>query len=110
LRIVEPHDGDVFVAEPGARIAVVARGATRPAWELNGKALAASEDRWTLALARGRWTLRAREGAHADAVTFTVGDRLPRSHRAGFTVANGSGFLSHQIGFRRADTRAWSLD
>ena len=27
--IVEPHDGDVFVAEPGARIAVVARGATR---------------------------------------------------------------------------------
>ena len=86
LRIVEPHDGDVFVAAPGARIAVVARGTIRPAWDLNGKALAAGEARWTLALARGRWTLRARDGARADTVTFTVGDRLPRSHRAGFTI------------------------
>jgi penicillin-binding protein 1C len=86
LRIVEPHDGDVFVAEPGARIAVVARGATRPAWRLNGKALAASEARWTLPLARGRWTLHAQDGAHSDAVTFTVGDRLPRSRRTGFTI------------------------
>jgi penicillin-binding protein 1C len=86
LRIVEPHDGDVFVAESGARIAVLARGTRRPVWELNGRRLAADEPRWTLALARGRWTLRARDGAHADAVTFTVGDRLPRSHRAGFTI------------------------
>ncbi len=84
LRIVEPHDGDAFVAEPGARIAVVARGTKRPAWELNGKLLAANGARWTLALpmARGRWTLRARDGGHADTVTFTVGDRLPRSHRS----------------------------
>lgn len=86
LRIVEPHEGDVFVAERGARIAVVARGATRPAWRLNGKALAASEARWTLPLARGRWTLHAQDGAHSDAVTFTVGDRLPRSRRTGFTI------------------------
>jgi penicillin-binding protein 1C len=86
LRIVEPHDGDVFVAEPGARIAVVARGSARPGWELNGKALAANGARWTLRLTRGRWTLHARDGARSDAVTFTVGDRLPRSRRAGFTV------------------------
>jgi penicillin-binding protein 1C len=86
LRIVEPHDGDVFVAEPGARIAVVARGAARPAWDLNGKPLPANNVRWTLPLTRGRWTLRARDGTHADAVTFTVGDRLPRSHRTGFTI------------------------
>jgi penicillin-binding protein 1C len=86
LRIVEPHDGDVFVAEPGARIAVVARGAVRAAWDLNGKPLASNDARWTLPLARGRWTLRARARGHTDAVTFTVGDPAPRSHRAGFTV------------------------
>ena len=86
LRIVAPHDGDVYEAAPGARIAVVARGAARPAWELNGKPLAAHDARWTLPLARGRWTLRARDGAHIDTVTFTVGDPLPHGRRAGFSV------------------------
>jgi penicillin-binding protein 1C len=86
LRIVAPHDGDVFVASPGARIAVVARGASRPAWELNGTHVASHGARWTLPLARGRWTLRARDGAHADAVTFTVGDAPRYIRRAGFTV------------------------
>ncbi|MBV8369766.1 MAG: penicillin-binding protein 1C [Candidatus Eremiobacteraeota bacterium] len=86
LRIVAPHDGDAFVAAPGTRIPVIARGTARPAWELNGKALARHDARWTLALARGRWTLRARDGAHADAVTFVVGDPPPRGHRIGFTI------------------------
>jgi penicillin-binding protein 1C len=86
LRIVAPHDGDVFVAAPGARIAVVARGASRPAWELNGARVAATSARWTLPLARGRWTLRARDGTHADMVTFTVGDPPQRARRTGFTV------------------------
>lgn len=86
FRIVEPHDGDVFVAEPGARIAVIARGARRPAWELNGRAVAAHATRWTLPLRRGRWTLRARDGAHDDAVSFTVGDPPLHSPRRGFTV------------------------
>jgi len=87
LRIVAPHDGDAFVAAAGARIAVVARGASSPAWELNGKPLAARDARWTLPLARGRWTLRVRDGAHADAVTFTVGDPPPHGRRAGFTIS-----------------------
>ncbi|HEV2644378.1 MAG TPA: penicillin-binding protein 1C, partial [Candidatus Elarobacter sp.] len=86
LRIVAPHDGDVFVAAPGARIAVVARGASNPAWELNGMRVASRDAGWTLRLARGRWTLRARDGAHADAVTFTVGDPPRRTARAGFTI------------------------
>jgi penicillin-binding protein 1C len=86
LRIVAPHDGDLFEAAPGARIAVVARGATRPAWELNGRVLAAHGARWTLPLRRGRWTLRAKDGAHSDTVTFTVADPLPHERRAGFTV------------------------
>jgi penicillin-binding protein 1C len=86
LRIVAPHDGDVFVAAPGARITVVARGTSRPAWELNGTRVAARDARWTLPLARGRWTLRARDGAHADTVTFTVGDAPERERRTGFTV------------------------
>ncbi|HEY6233795.1 MAG TPA: penicillin-binding transpeptidase domain-containing protein, partial [Candidatus Elarobacter sp.] len=86
LRIVAPHDGDVFVAAPGARIAVAARGASRPAWELNGTRIAARDARWMLPLARGRWTLRVRDGAQADSLTFTVGDPLPRTRRAGFTI------------------------
>jgi penicillin-binding protein 1C len=86
LRIVAPHDGDLFEAAPGARLAVVARGAQRPAWELNGRALAARDARWTLPLRRGQWTLRARDGIHSDAVTFTVGDPPPHEQRAGFTV------------------------
>jgi penicillin-binding protein 1C len=86
LRIVAPHDGDAFVAAPGARIAVIARGTAHPAWELNGKPLAAHDGHWTLSLERGRWTLRVHDGAHADTVTFTVGDPLPHGRRAGFTI------------------------
>ncbi len=86
LRIVAPHDGDVYEAAPGARIEIVARGAARPRWELAGRALTVRGARWTLPLARGRWTLRARAGTQADTVTFTVGDPPPRARRAGFTV------------------------
>lgn len=86
LRIVAPHDGDLFEAAPGARIAVLARGARQPAWELNGRALAAHDARWTLPLRRGRWTLRARDGTRSDTVTFTVSDPPPHERRAGFTV------------------------
>jgi penicillin-binding protein 1C len=86
LRIVAPHDGDVFVAAPGAAIAVIARGTSHPAWQLNGRAIAPRGARWTLALARGRWTLRARDAGHVDAVTFTVGDAPARGRRAGFTI------------------------
>jgi len=86
LRIVAPHDGDVFVAAPDARIAVIARGTSRPAWDLNGTHMAAHAARWTLPLARGRWTLRARDGTRSDAVTFTVGDPPRYTRRTGFTV------------------------
>jgi penicillin-binding protein 1C len=85
LRIVSPHDGDRFVAAPGARIAVVARGAGALRWELNGKAYPGGA-RWTLALAPGRWTLRAHDGTQSDAVTFTVGPPPQHAHIAGFTV------------------------
>ena len=87
LRIVAPHDGDAFVAAPGARIAVIARGTAHPAWELNGKPISARDGRWTLPLERGRWTLRVHDGPRADAVTFTVGDPLPHGRRAGFTIS-----------------------
>jgi penicillin-binding protein 1C len=86
LRIVAPHDGDLFEAAPGARVAVVARGAARPGWELNGRALAAHDARWTLPLRRGRWSLRAHDGARSDTVTFTVRDPPSHARRAGFTV------------------------
>ncbi|MBV9408320.1 MAG: penicillin-binding protein 1C [Candidatus Eremiobacteraeota bacterium] len=86
LRIVAPRDGDVYVAAPGARIAVIARGPSTPEWDLNGTRIAEHAQHWTLPLTRGRWTLRARDGAHADTVTFTVTDPLPHTRRAGFTI------------------------
>ena len=90
LRIVAPHDGDVFVSAPGARIALVARGASHPAWELNGTRIAVHDAPWTLPLARGRWTLRARDGSHTDTVTFTVTDPPRRTFRNGFTVRDAT--------------------
>jgi penicillin-binding protein 1C len=87
LRIVAPHDGDVYVAAPGARIAVRVRGAAHPAWDLNGVALAWNDPAHrTLPLARGRWTLRVRDGAHADTVTFVVEEPPRHERREGFTV------------------------
>jgi len=86
LRIVAPQDGDVFVDARGARIAVIARGAPHPAWTLNGRRLTARGARWTLPLARGRWTLRADSGSRSDAVTFTVGASPLHARRAGFTI------------------------
>jgi penicillin-binding protein 1C len=88
LRIVAPHDGDVFEAAPDARITVIARGTAHPEWELNGRIVAVHAQRWTLPLARGRWTLRAREGSSLDAVTFTVGDAPPHHRRAEFTIGS----------------------
>lgn len=92
LRIVAPHDGDVFEAAPGARIMVIARGTQHPNWDVNGAPMAEHDARWILPLQRGRWTLRARCGSAVDHVTFIVRDPLPRVRRAGFTVVNpGSG-------------------
>ncbi|HEY0614693.1 MAG TPA: penicillin-binding protein 1C [Candidatus Elarobacter sp.] len=86
LRIVAPHDGDAYVATPNARIAVVARGAEHAIWTLNGRPLAQRGPRWTLPLARGRWTLVARRGDRTDSVTFTAGYPPPHLRREGFTV------------------------
>jgi penicillin-binding protein 1C len=86
LRIVAPRDGDVFIAAPGAAIAVIARGAAAAQWELNGARLATGGARWTLPLKRGRWTLRAQSGHADDSVTFLVRDPPPNTRRAGFTI------------------------
>lgn len=86
LRIVAPRDGDVFEAAPGAAIAVIARGAAHPAWQLNGVRITARGGRWTLPLTRGRWTVRVRDGGARDSVTFTVIVPPRHARRAGFTV------------------------
>ncbi len=87
LRIVSPHEGDAFVSAPGAQIAVIARGADAPVWELNGRPRAVRGARWLLALKPGRWTLRARAGAQVDSVTFSVGPPPPHRRREGFSIA-----------------------
>lgn len=87
LRIVSPHDGDAFVNAPGARIAVIARGARAPSWEVNGRRRDVRGARWTLALRPGRWTLLARDGVHVDRVTFTVGPAPVHARREGFTIS-----------------------
>jgi penicillin-binding protein 1C len=87
LRIVSPHEGDRFMSAPGAQIAVIARGADAPAWELNGRPRAARGARWLLALKPGRWTLRARAGAQVDSVTFSVGPPPLHRRREGFSIS-----------------------
>lgn len=87
LRILAPNDGAVFVAEPGAKIEVVASGTRHPVWALNGSPLVAEHDsRWRLPLARGRWTLELRDGRRADSVTFIVGDPPRHNRQAGFSI------------------------
>jgi penicillin-binding protein 1C len=87
LRIVSPHDGDIFVSAPNARIAVIARGPVAPLWELNGRRCEARTTHWLLTLKAGRWTLRARAGARTDSVQFTVIAPPRSTSRQGFTTA-----------------------
>ncbi|MBV8489798.1 MAG: penicillin-binding protein 1C [Candidatus Eremiobacteraeota bacterium] len=94
LRIVSPHDGDVFMLTGGtdalqrseqqiALHAVGARGTLR--WSANGKAVPPdSSGTAFLTLALGRWTIEAGDGQRRDRVRITV---VPASQdsRPGFT-------------------------
>ena len=70
----------------GPVIAMITMGAAHLTRELSGLVIAAHDARWTLPLARGRWTLRARDGAHTDSIRTTVDDPPPLGHRSGFTI------------------------
>jgi penicillin-binding protein 1C len=84
LRIVFPHDGDVFVAHAGggalerreqqlAFRAAAASGTAPPVWSVNGNAVpldASGTAFWPLRL--GTWTIVANDGPYSDRVTIHV--------------------------------------
>jgi Penicillin-Binding Protein C-terminus Family len=93
LRIVSPHDGDVFVRNPVTsalqareqQIALRAAGSNGAVtWRVNGATLTPDSDGnafWPVAL--GTWTVEARDGAHLDRITIRV--VKPPQTRKGFT-------------------------
>jgi len=98
LRILFPHEGDVFVLYPNQsafateqqaiefRAAVQTSKAVR--WSLNGQTIDAQErGRALWPLRAGTWTLRL-QGAHeSDSVTFVVIPGKTRALRRGFSLA-----------------------
>lgn len=93
LRILFPHEGDVFIRNPAVNAlqareqqlalrAADARGVVR--WTANGTTVphdASGTAFWPLRV--GRWRFEASDGRHAAAVTIDVVP--PPAHRAGFT-------------------------
>jgi penicillin-binding protein 1C len=87
FRIVAPRDGAQFIAAPGARIMLDARGTRGDVrWRLNGRALAVRDARWIWPLARGRWTFTAQNRGHRASATVTVGDAPPHTAESGFSL------------------------
>ncbi|HTX58546.1 MAG TPA: penicillin-binding protein 1C [Verrucomicrobiae bacterium] len=94
LRIVFPHDGDVFyrnatvdaIQAREQQLAFRAAGSASPVrWSVNGLPVpldAQGTPFWPLRL--GTWTLEARAGARVDRVTFHV-IAAPAARHAGFT-------------------------
>jgi penicillin-binding protein 1C len=95
LRIVSPHDGDLFVLYPGEedkqKLEFKLAG-TKPAsveWWLNGEKLdiqSANSVFWYLR--PGNWTLEAKSDAMSDKVSFQVELASIKPTRRGFSVGN----------------------
>ena len=98
LRILYPHEGDVFVrypaqgafaAEPQTLEFKASTRADQPVtWTLNGRRLEArlgSSNFWALRL--GTWTLVARTTTGKDSITFSVVEGRTRAVRRGFSLA-----------------------
>ena len=98
LRILFPHEGDVFVLYPNQSTfaaeqqAIEFRAAVRTSkavrWSLNGHTIDSQErGRALWSLRAGTWTLRL-QGAHeSDSVTFVVIPGKTRALRGGFSLA-----------------------
>ncbi|WP_414751999.1 penicillin-binding protein 1C [Anabaena sp. CCY 9910] len=95
LRILSPHDGDLFLLYPGEEaqqkleFKLVGNKSTPIEWWLNGEKLntqSANSLFWSLR--PGNWTLEARSGEMSDKVKFQVKRASIKPTRRGFSIGN----------------------
>jgi penicillin-binding protein 1C len=97
LRILSPHDGDLFLVYPGAeaqqKLEFKLAGAyNQPIeWWLNGKKLSTqSANAFFWHLRPGSWTLEARSNQMSDRISFQVELANNQPIRRGFSVVNST--------------------
>jgi penicillin-binding protein 1C len=95
LRILSPHDGDLFLLYPGEqttqKLEFKLGGKTvEPVeWQLNGEKLAIdSANSLFWHLRPGNWTLEAKSGKISDRVSFQVQLAKSKSTNRGFSIVN----------------------
>jgi penicillin-binding protein 1C len=84
-RILFPHDGDRFVADPSSLLQVEIAGRDRPSVTLDGRALASRSGAFLVPLRAGAHVLTARSHSGESVVRFSAGPHVPLG-RAGFSV------------------------
>ncbi|BAY38874.1 penicillin-binding protein 1C [Nostoc sp. NIES-2111] len=94
LRIVSPHDGDVFLLYPNEaaqklEFKLTGNKSAPVEWWLNGEKLTTqSPSSLFWSLHPGNWTLEARSGETSDKVSFQVKLANTKPIRRGFSIAN----------------------
>jgi penicillin-binding protein 1C len=94
LKIVSPHQDDVFLLYPGdeakqrLEFKLAGTSATPVQWWLNGEKLATSSHSVFWTLRPGTWTLEAKSGGMSDQVSFQVELASVKPTRRGFSVGN----------------------
>ncbi|MGH1394602.1 MAG: penicillin-binding protein 1C [Trichormus sp.] len=94
LRIVSPHNGDVFLLYPGGEgqqkleFKLAGNPSNSVEWWLNGEKLDSQANSTFWYLSPGSWTLAAKSGEKSDKVTFNVELANIRPSRRGFSVVS----------------------
>ncbi|MBD2362970.1 penicillin-binding protein 1C [Anabaena minutissima FACHB-250] len=94
LRIISPHNGDLFLLYPGTEgqqkleFKLAGNPSISVEWWLNGEKLDSQVNSMFWYLRPGSWTLEARSGERQDKVSFQVDLANIRSTRRGFSIAN----------------------
>ncbi len=84
-RILFPHDGDRFVADPAARLAVEVAGAQPARVTLDGRTVRGAGGVYTVAVTSGSHELIARSAGGTSRVRYSAGPHVRRG-RPGFSV------------------------
>ncbi|MBE9006131.1 penicillin-binding protein 1C [Fortiea sp. LEGE XX443] len=94
LRIVSPHNGDLFLIYPGAEaqqkleFKLTGNQSTSVEWWLNGEQLDTQSTNLFWYLRPGNWILEARSGEMRDKINFQVELAKIKPTRRGFSVVN----------------------
>jgi penicillin-binding protein 1C len=99
LRIVSPHNGDLFLLYPGTEgqqkleFKLAGNHSASVEWWLNGEKLDTQSTNLFWYLRPGNWTLEARSGETTDKVSFQVELAKIRPTRRGFSIVNSQKML-----------------